>query len=263
MPSYSHQIVFRTLMEALAKRGHNITVLTTDPVDYKGALPNMRQIDSHNISYHVWSTAFNYAKDGQKNYKAYNTWFKLMDTIMQLAEGQLNLPEMQQLIQDPDTSFDLCFFLCWVEVIFPLKDRFNCSLILISSMTGSMSNFDAFGNPSNPVLYPDILSTYYSDLNFWQRLHEVYQNVFLRYNHYFYIVPTYDAFAKRMFGRNTRSVSEISNDADMMFLNGHPVFFGIRPVVPGIIYMDSLHIKPSKPLPKVKFHKAFLFEKKL
>ncbi|XP_077301175.1 uncharacterized protein LOC143921698 [Arctopsyche grandis] len=248
MPSYSHQVVFRTLMEALAKRGHNITVLTTDPVDYKGTLPNLRQIDSHDISYHLWTTAFNYAKNGEQ--KAYNIWRKLMNTIMQLTEAQLNLPEMQQLIQDPDASFDICFFLCWVEPILPLKDRFNCSLILISSMTGSMSNFDAFGNPSNPVLSPDLASTYYSDLNFWERLHELYQNAAQRYNYYFNVVSTHDAFTKRMFGNNTRSITEILNDADMLFLNGHPIFFGVRPVVPGIIYMDSLHIKPLKPLPK-------------
>ncbi|KAJ8727685.1 hypothetical protein PYW07_001804 [Mythimna separata] len=50
-PSISHQVVFRPLTEALARRGHEVTVVTTDPAFPKGGTPpNLTEIDVHNLS---------------------------------------------------------------------------------------------------------------------------------------------------------------------------------------------------------------------
>lgn len=42
--SFSHQIPFRPLWRALAKRGHNITLVTTDPMR-DPTLKNVKEID--------------------------------------------------------------------------------------------------------------------------------------------------------------------------------------------------------------------------
>lgn len=249
IPMVSHQIAFRSLMESLSERGHKVTVMTTDAVDYKGNFPNLRQIDVHDISYKVWKDRINYNKLDQKTVS--NLRRMISQALTHLTRVQVELPEIQQLMQDPNASFDLCFIECWVEAMLPLKDHFNCSLILISSTTGSLANFDAFGNPSNPALYMGLMSPYYVDMNFWQRLHQTYSQVMERYYYYLQQLPQTNAFTKEFFGENTRSVSEIMNDADMMFLYGHPILVGIRPIVPGIIYIDNLHITTPKPLPEV------------
>lgn len=251
IPMVSHQIVFRALTEALATKGHNLTVMTTDPVDYRGRLQNLKQIDVRIVSYESWASSLNY-DSLVKNSGGFQS--SLTEAFVKLSDTQLNHPEMKKLLEDESVKFDLCFIESWVEPMFPLKDRFNCRLILISSLTGSLSNFDAFGNPSNPTFFNDAFSPYFGDLDFWQRLEVTVKNIRDRYQYYFHDVPKYDAFAKRMFGSDTRSVSEIHSDADMMFINGHPILSGIRPVVPGIVYLDSMHLKQPKPLPEVCYN---------
>lgn len=49
--SYSHQIPFRPIWRELAARGHNVTVLTTDPMNEN--LANLREIDLSS-AYDAW-----------------------------------------------------------------------------------------------------------------------------------------------------------------------------------------------------------------
>nr|XP_049706113.1 UDP-glycosyltransferase UGT5 isoform X4 [Helicoverpa armigera] len=54
---------------------------------------------------------------------------------------------------------------------------------------------------------------------------------------------------KKNFGEDTPALSELNNNVDMLFINIHPVFEGIRPVPPSVVYMGGLHQKPEKELP--------------
>ncbi|XP_052741039.1 UDP-glucosyltransferase 2-like [Bicyclus anynana] len=54
-PSISHQVVFRPLMHELVKRGHRVTIITTDPAFNEKQRPaNLTEIDVHDISYKIW-----------------------------------------------------------------------------------------------------------------------------------------------------------------------------------------------------------------
>lgn len=54
-PSISHQVVFRPLTQELARRGHEVVVVTTDPAFPKGQAPlNLTEIDVHDLSYSAW-----------------------------------------------------------------------------------------------------------------------------------------------------------------------------------------------------------------
>nr|XP_049705877.1 UDP-glycosyltransferase UGT5 isoform X4 [Helicoverpa armigera] len=54
---------------------------------------------------------------------------------------------------------------------------------------------------------------------------------------------------RKNFGEDTPALSELNNNVDMLFINIHPVFEGIRPVPPSVVYMGGLHQKPEKELP--------------
>ncbi|XP_052741051.1 UDP-glucosyltransferase 2-like [Bicyclus anynana] len=54
--SISHQVVFRPLINELAKRGHEVVVITPDPAFSKGKSPqNLTEIDIHELSYKIWN----------------------------------------------------------------------------------------------------------------------------------------------------------------------------------------------------------------
>lgn len=58
IPSISHQVVFRKITQELARRGHEITVITPDPIYRNGDAPsNFIEIDVHDISYSLWAKA--------------------------------------------------------------------------------------------------------------------------------------------------------------------------------------------------------------
>lgn len=53
-PSISHQVVFRPVTQELAKRGHEVVVITTDPAFPPGQAPsNLTEIDVHDMSYNI------------------------------------------------------------------------------------------------------------------------------------------------------------------------------------------------------------------
>lgn len=235
-------------MKALVGRGHEIVMMTPNPFDRQD---NLTQIDVHDLSYAVWMKVFNFVDvketkmSGEELYRVFYT------TVKDVGVMQLGTPEMQKIINDPDVKFDLCFFEALVPLMFPFKDRFNCSMILISSLSAAVQQFDAFGNPSHPILYPDIMTQYLGVLDFWQRLEVVYTDLSYRYFYFNEMLPMFDESARKVFGENTRSVNDIEKEADMLFLNTHPLLGDIRPTVPSIIYMGNMHMHPRKPLPEV------------
>lgn len=211
----------------------------------------MTQIDVHNVSYAEWDKFFNFVglKEENPPLKSLIKNFFLMMT--KIGEIQLETPEMRQLLNDPTEKFDLCFIEALLPLMYPIKDRFNCSLILISSLGGNLQHHEAFGSPTHPILYPDILRTFIGELDFVQRLTAVYLNLLYKYVFYLECLPIFDSKVKKLFGPNTRTIDEITQDADMLFLNVGNIIEENRPAVSTVIYLGSLHIEPNKPLPTV------------
>lgn len=247
-PSISHQVAFGPLMEALARRGHHVVTMTTDPVKHEVEIPTLTQIDVHDISYEKWNAAFNFVEIKERNTPLIALFGEYNIFMSAMTEIQMNTPAMKRLLNDPSEKFDLCFFEASIPTAYPIKDHFNCSMILFSSHTGGIQDFDAFGNPSHPILYPDFLTTHFGDADFWQRIELVFHDIKYRYLYNTKWVKIIDFYARRTFGQNTRPVDEIRRDADMLFLNMPPLLGMVRPTVPGIVYTGFMHIKPNKPL---------------
>lgn len=104
MPSYSHQVVFRPLWRELSLRGHQVTVLTTDPMK-DPALKNLTEVDLH-YSYDIVQQhdAVNYVA----NHK-YEIWKIINKTEMSeaIVTYQMSHPEVARLIHDENEHFDL------------------------------------------------------------------------------------------------------------------------------------------------------------
>lgn len=63
----SHQTVFCPFTQELAKQGHEVVVITTDPTVPKGGAPsNLTEINVHDISYKIWGDQFMATSRGKK-----------------------------------------------------------------------------------------------------------------------------------------------------------------------------------------------------
>ncbi|XP_063541982.1 UDP-glucosyltransferase 2-like isoform X1 [Cydia strobilella] len=248
-PSISHQVVFRPLTQELAKRGHEVTVITTDPAFPKGLAPaNLREIDVHDISYGSWRKQMAKIKNGHKNdvgkqVKGFN------DVCVAIFEKQTAVVEVQDIIQNKNNSFDLLLVEAWTRFVFGFTHVIKTPVIAVSSLGAVIDNYDVMGAPIHPLLYPQTIATGIYNLSFWEKVTEYY-NYFSTMNDFRSTEKYEDAVLRRIFGEDTPPLSELKNNIGMMFINMHPIWEGNIPVPPSVIHIGGMHQKPEKDLPQ-------------
>ena len=252
-PSISHQVVFRPLTEALAKRGHEVTVVTTDPAFPKGGTPpNLTEIDVHDLSYGIWLEEVMKAQRGADEDDTLAPLNTIIQTTYKVFDKQLEDERIQSLLNDKDKKFDLLLLECFVAPVLALSYHYKVPVIWVSSFTAIYPNYESVGAPTHPGLWPTGIVRKMNNLTMWERVASYY-------THYRAEQIMLDNFKnvagpilRKHFGPDVPPVTELLNNVDMMFLNIHPIFEGIRPVPPSVVYMSGLHQKPTKELPKVR-----------
>ncbi|XP_075986013.1 UDP-glucosyltransferase 2-like [Anticarsia gemmatalis] len=245
-PSISHQVVYRPITQELAKRGHEVVVITTDPAFPKGkAPPNLREIDVHDISYKVWEELYKLTSKGDKDVIGHvkPAYYE----IIRITEMQIKTPEVQKLIKEE--KFDLLILEAWTRPAIVLSHVFKVPVIQVASCGFLNDNIDTVGASWHPLLYPNTLSQKLYNLTQWEKL-EVMWLLYRLENVFSGAVETENAMAKRLFGPNTPSIDELRNNVQMIFLNIHPIWDSNRPVPPNVVYIWGVHKRPEKELPE-------------
>ncbi|KAK5639953.1 hypothetical protein RI129_010764 [Pyrocoelia pectoralis] len=124
-PSYSHQVVFQPLWKELSLRGHQVTLLTTNPMN-DPSLINLTEIDL--------SFSYKFLEDNLAELiNSSQNVLKWMDlTIISfnnVVDAQLQHPEVQKLIRDPNEHFDLLIVEYLTAPPIYFSKRFNCPYI--------------------------------------------------------------------------------------------------------------------------------------
>ncbi|XP_068623979.1 UDP-glucosyltransferase 2-like [Battus philenor] len=247
-PSISHQVVFRPLTQELAKRGHDVVVVTPDPAFPKGkAPPRLTEIDVHDISYKHWKKFVTVAAENKNDLLfQIKTAHYLFSDIFQ---KQLEMNEFKQILTNVSITFDLLLIEACVTPALSLSYIYNVPVIQVSSFGGSVRNHDLFGNPNHPLFYPSSQRQKIYDLTIWDKMFEFYLYYIRIQELYNDVEDKANADLPRIFGSNIPDINILKDNAHMMFLNYHPIWDTNRPVPPNVIYMGGLHQKPYKELP--------------
>ncbi|KAF2902531.1 hypothetical protein ILUMI_03654 [Ignelater luminosus] len=243
-PSFSHQIVFRPLWRELSLRGHNVVVLTTDPMK-DSTLTNLTEIDASS-SYKLWNE-MNFNEMLEMGF--FEGMNKVISFFYDVMEEQMQLPEVQNLLKNETEHFDV------VMLEFPLlasfAERFDCPIILMSSADLPSYTYHALGNPSHPVLNPDLMLGFSYKLNFFQRLTSSLFTVSMEYIFKYGIMPFLDGLVKKHFGNDYSPLEETLKRTCLLLVNTNLIFQPPRPLLPNIIEIGGgIHITPAKPLPR-------------
>ncbi|XP_038217917.1 UDP-glycosyltransferase UGT5-like [Zerene cesonia] len=248
MPSISHQLAFRPLIHELAKRGHEVVVITPDPAFPKGKAPtNLTEIDVHDISYEIWQEMFN-SHTGDKDDVLQNIvlMFKL---ITKTFEKQIQTPEVQKLMKEDYDKFDIVLIEACVRPTIALSHIFKAPLVMVSSFGAVPAQYDLFGAPMHPLLYPSTGRVRVYNLTLWEKAKELFISVFLQR-----LISTTEEndyqMMKRNFGDDLPSLEELFKNADMLMLNEHHIWADNHPVAPNIVYIGGMHYRPESELPK-------------
>lgn len=251
IPSFSHQRAYRRLWAELSLRGHEVVVITTDPMRNE-SLTNLKEIDLHGV-YDV--LAESPMKDIYTIYNVSNSvnfYANAMAYINTIIDYEFQHPEVVKLIQDKNQTFDLVI----AEYVFPpvigFSWRFNCPFIGVLSLDAHQITHSLLGNPTHPVLYPHYDLGFGEELSFFQRVSSFSFDFMICYvMTYLHITDMNDKMS-RYFNAESFDFEKMQNYIKLLFINVSPVFLITRPVVPATINIGGgFHIEEAKKLPQV------------
>ncbi|VVD00232.1 unnamed protein product [Leptidea sinapis] len=248
--SVSHQIVFRPLTQELAHRGHEVTVITTDPVFPPGKSPkNLREIDVHNISYGVYTENI-----VDKNFARSDIIVDQFDHIdglnAKIVQMQLFTEEIRDLVTDNESAkFDLLLLEMCARASLIYSYLFDAPVIQISSF-GMWTDIDkTIGAPTHPLLFPNLFHQKLYDLSFWEKLYEIYKDWIIKYNSLILESIEMRDFLN-LFGNQIPNYDILRKNVHMLSINSHPIWYDSQPLPLNLISMWGIHNKTQKILPQ-------------
>ncbi|XP_063233927.1 UDP-glycosyltransferase UGT5-like isoform X2 [Bacillus rossius redtenbacheri] len=238
-------------MVELARRGHEVVVITPDPIK-DPSLKNYTEIDT-SFMYEDFRKTFDFADQRVGDDSPYKVSDALTAYGVRLCEMLLDYEPVKKLVSWTNTGehFDLVF-LEWVNTpgTYVFAHRFSAPYIGIASLPPFGFNIDSVGNPTNPSYIPDPFMPYSDKMSFFERLDMLVYALWSR--HYFYnvIIPRTQALVERHLGRSVPSILDMHYNVSMLFVNFEASFHPPRPEVPAVLHLPGLHLKPPKPLPQ-------------
>lgn len=245
-PSISHQIVYQPIWRELSLRGHEVLVLTPDPLNDTN-LSNLTEID---LSYtYPIVTEFNMPDTLYKDNGVTNLAKGFLELCEKLAIVQLHDPEVMRLLHNDHLHFDVILVECFHPLAYIFAAKFKAPVIGVSSMDAFFNAHHAVGNPIHPALQPDLFFPAYE--HFHQRLYNTYYTLWFRYHYHYHVLPNADNIARSVVGHDIPPLGEVERNVSLLFLNVNPILHTVRPNVPTVVELGRMHMKKSKTLPWV------------
>ncbi|XP_015174834.1 PREDICTED: uncharacterized protein LOC107065541 [Polistes dominula] len=254
IPSYSHQIVYNSICKHLISRGHQVTLVTTDPITDTN-LENLTQIDvSHNYK--------QYEHLNFISIRSTYSWLDILDHYIfeighKLSENIFDHSDFKKIYApDSNEKFDLIIVeVIYTPAIYAFGHRFKAPLIGMISMGPLQISHFMVGNPvipSHPSSY-EINKDFDKNLPLWKRIHN-YVVIWwhIHVTCYYKMYKPQQEIAEKYLGK-IPSIRELEKNISILFVNQREEISFTRPNVPNVINFGGLHIAnniTSKPLPK-------------
>lgn len=245
VPFKEHQLVYRPLIEQLANKDHQITLLTTDPIDLRvagnGSL--IKRIDQIDLSFVYNLPVLEDLNTVGSNPK--DMLRSIFNVMRKISEAELQHPSVQELIAGNE-RFDLVM-VEWsgVSLMNAFAHHFNAPLVGITNGGAYINAHEALGNPNHPVGYPSIFMPFTEDLSLLQRISSVFFAIWYRFYYYTEEIPKQNLIASENFGADIPNLLEIEQSADLLLINLYQALGNVRPVGPTTIYLGGIHRKLS------------------
>lgn len=243
--SVSHQAVFQPIWKELSERGHQVTVLTPNPLN-NSSLHNLTEIDL-SFTYKTMEQFKELFSQGT------NRWLVLKNALnifLEISTQVFEDEKVQKFIKNDNTCYDIVI----VEAVDPKSYAFaakcKCPLIGVASLNAVNPTHEAIGNPIHPVLYPDHLMPYNSDtMGLFEKTEAVLFYFYRKFLYDYYYIPILNSIVNKYFHSEIPDLRSIEKNMSMLFINTNPIIHGVRPYGPNVVEFGSgIHIKPPKPL---------------
>ncbi|XP_071454148.1 uncharacterized protein [Hetaerina americana] len=241
----SHNAIYGTITKALAEKGHQLTVFTSQLIELPP--PNYHQIDVNDVVGH--------------NFNIFNSTRKvgiidLLGEISGLTDNVCRMlmekKEVKALVKPKDgIKFDLILLSNFYgECLYPFAQIYNAPIVIISSMGPMPSTYSAIGNALLPSYFADPITGYFDRMTLKERMINTVVHIALSLCYKYYIQQKMENEMRKTFGEDTPSISKLEEYVSLAIINNHFSLNPARPTVPCLIEAGGLHIKAAKELPK-------------
>ncbi|KAF5302526.1 hypothetical protein FQR65_LT00898 [Abscondita terminalis] len=243
-PCYSHQVTFQPIWRELSLRGHQVTTLTTNPIN-DPTLTNLTEIDLH-PSYDIWDKHI--TKISSTHFLYF--FIAVSDVLEKIAHYQLSHPQVQRLINSDTEKFDLVMLEFNFMQTHAFAKKFNAPTVLISSLDVFSNIRKVMGSPSHPIMYPDPVVPLPKNPTLKERLVGVIYKIVIEFGTKHYYNPKQQLLQDKYFGKNYPTAEELRNDVSLVLVKSDPIFNGVQALTPTIVqFGGGIHRTAPKPLP--------------
>uniref|UniRef100_A0A1Q3FQU4 Putative ecdysteroid udp-glucosyltransferase n=1 Tax=Culex tarsalis TaxID=7177 RepID=A0A1Q3FQU4_CULTA len=249
--SYSHHIWNRVLMEALAAKGYNLTIVSAD----------VEKVQKVNMTYIHLEETYHAVHEGDSAIDLYEMaqegLVKSMLTFyeygMASCGGSLRSKGLEQILSYPsDFKFDLVLYdFTLGPCILGLHHKFGQPpLVGVTAFNIPPYTNDLIGGHKYPAYIPYYTLNYGSDMTFMQRL----ENAFIYTADYFYrthvFLPATDKQIRQIPAfKNMPYIGSLQEKTMLVMVNSHHAVDFPEPIPQNMVLVGGLQIMDPKPLP--------------
>ncbi|XP_014485662.1 PREDICTED: UDP-glucuronosyltransferase 1-10-like [Dinoponera quadriceps] len=235
----SHFVMFEALLKGLARKGHQVDVISTFPL--KKPYPNYNDIVKLQAPMQLM------------NNLTYEMMNKLItsDVVNAVATmGGNNLceylgkPEILELVRNPpkDPPYDAVLLEVFGAHCFAIIGHlWNVPIIGVSTTSLYPWLHWFVAQPENIAFVPNNCIGYVGYMNFWQRVHNVLHTSYAKWS-FFSKTSVQDDIIKKYFGPGMPSVRELEKKVSIILMNSHISLNGVKPTTPAVVDVGGLHI---------------------
>ncbi|NP_001243973.1 UDP-glycosyltransferase UGT47A1 precursor [Bombyx mori] len=241
----SHYAMYSRLIEALAKRDHQLTVITHFPVD--APQPNINQISlagtipeiTNNLTRKYDSLKPNFIRNLEQ----------IISECVNACETVVQQDSFKELLNST-ASFDLIIVEVFGSDCFlPLGHRFRAPVVgLLSSVPLPWVN-DYLGNPETASYIPSYMMGYGQHMSLWERLSNTIAIILAKILYTYKSRIPSQVIVDRVFGHGN-NLQKLAKNYSVILSNSHFSINEVRPLVPGLVEVGGLHLDHSQTLPK-------------
>lgn len=245
----SHFIVIQPLLEGLAGRGHNVTVVGPYPRDVP--LHNYHDID---LSTEMGPQLLNRLRIDEinSNFRSPTQGYHwIWDICRSMCEIAYNSSKVQNLVKSEE-KYDLLITEIFASDCFiPFAHKLRVPLVSIATFYPVSWLNPRVSNPDNPSYIANYALPFTDKMTFSERILNSIAFVYARLGYYYLSdSPSYE-MAKKYFGSDSDmpQISEIAKETSLILVNNHHSISQVRPLVPNVIEIGGIHLRAPHPLP--------------
>ncbi|XP_076227850.1 UDP-glycosyltransferase UGT5-like [Nomia melanderi] len=252
-PSYSHQIPFRPLWLELNKRGHDIVLVTANPI------PNLDRKNFTQINVGQSYSEIRKLDFIKSRFDKVDCLTLIRETFLDMAgvltETLLNNTDLKRLYAPNNNEhFDVVLVeMLFTPAVYAFAHRFNAPMIGLSSLGMTTLNEHALGGlvlPSHEYTW-EVEANIGTHQPFWKRLQNfinLYRTMYILYRDLF---PQQQKLAEKYFEKPPSSLLDILKNTSLIFVNQADAIIPARPKLANMITFTSFHVNEKlAPLPQ-------------